>query len=83
MNSGSPPKGHAPPVMVLCRQCVRYVFEGTTKCPHCGGDSREIGQRYRDEGHLAIETMLRIDRLRCAAEDRASRKSDQPRPRRQ
>jgi uncharacterized OB-fold protein len=83
MNSGSPPQGHAPPVLVLCRQCVRYVFEGTTICPHCGGDSRETGERYRDEGYLAIETMLRIDRLRSAAEDRTSRENDTQRPRRQ
>ena len=59
-----PPRGIAAPVMVLCRQCLRYVFEGTLACPHCGGDAREIGERYRDSGYLAIEAMQRIDRLR-------------------
>jgi hypothetical protein len=63
--------------MVLCRQCVRYVFEGTVVCPHCGGDSRKTGERYRDEGYLAVETMQRIDRLRSAAEDRAFRGADE------
>jgi hypothetical protein len=77
MSGSSPPRGHAPPVMVLCRQCVRYVFEGTVVCPHCGGNSRETGERYRDEGYLAVETMQRIDRLRSAAEDRASRGADE------
>jgi hypothetical protein len=77
MSGGSPPKGRTPPVMVLCRQCVRYVFEGTVVCPHCGGDARETGERYRDEGYLAIETMQRIDRLRSAAADRASRGEDE------
>ncbi len=63
-----PPRAKAAPVLVLCRQCIRYVFEGTLVCPHCHGNAREMGERYRDEGYLGIETMLRIDRLRDAAE---------------
>jgi hypothetical protein len=55
-------QGRTAPVLVLCRQCIQYVFEGTTACPHCGGDSREISARYRDGGYLAIKTMQRIDR---------------------
>jgi hypothetical protein len=58
----SAPQGRAAPGMVLCRQCLHYVFEGTGTCPHCGRDSREISARYRDGGYLAIETMQRIDR---------------------
>ena len=61
-----PPRGIAAPVMVLCRQCLLYVFEGTRVCPHCGGDAREIGERYRKSDYLAIEAMQRIDRLRGA-----------------
>ena len=69
-----PPRAKAAPVLVLCRQCVRYVFEGTLVCPHCHSDAREMSDRYRDEGYLGIETILRIDRLREAAEEkRASR----------
>ena len=49
-------------MLVLCRQCIQYVFEGTVTCPHCGRDAREIGERYRDGGYLEIETMQRIDR---------------------
>jgi hypothetical protein len=66
MNTGArrPPKGRPAPKLVLCRQCIRYVFEGTAICPHCGGDALEASQRYRDEGYLAIEIMQRIDRLR-------------------
>jgi hypothetical protein len=60
--STPPSQGSTAPVLVLCRQCIRYVFEGTTTCPHCGGDSRKIGDRYREGGYLAIETMQRIDR---------------------
>jgi hypothetical protein len=56
--------------MVLCRQCLHYVFEGTRDCPHCGGDARESGERYRDGGYLAIEAMQHIDRLRDAVEAR-------------
>jgi hypothetical protein len=63
----APVSGKAPPVRGLCRQCLQYVFEGTRTCPHCGGNARETGQRYRDEGYLAIETIQRIDRLRSAA----------------
>lgn len=58
-----PPKGRGAPVMVLCRQCVQYVFEGTATCPHCGGDAGETGARYRDGGYLAIETIQRIERI--------------------
>lgn len=65
-----PPRARAAPVLVLCRQCIRYVFEGTLVCPHCHGDAREMGERYRNEGYLGIETMLRIDRLREAAEEK-------------
>jgi hypothetical protein len=56
------PQGRIAPVLVLCRQCIQYVYEGTTACPHCGGDSREIGASYRDGGYLALEIMQRIDR---------------------
>jgi RNA polymerase subunit RPABC4/transcription elongation factor Spt4 len=57
-----PHPGRTAPVLVLCRQCIRYVYEGTTICPHCGGDSREISDRYREGGYLAIETIQRIAR---------------------
>ena len=65
-----PTRARAAPVLVLCRQCIKYVFEGTLVCPHCHGDAREMGERYRNEGYLGIETMLRIDRLREAAEEK-------------
>jgi hypothetical protein len=42
-----PPRAIAAPVMVLCRQCLLYVFDGTRVCPHCSGDTSEIGERYR------------------------------------
>lgn len=60
--SAPPPQASAAPVMVLCRQCLHYVFDGTQLCPHCGGDARETGARYRDGGYLAIEAIQRIDR---------------------
>lgn len=61
-----PPRGIAAPVMVLCRLCLLYVFEGTQACPHCGGDARELGERYQNSDYPAIEAMQRIDRLRGA-----------------
>lgn len=75
-SNAPPPRAKAAPVLVLCRQCVRYVFEGTVACPHCGGNAREIGERYRDEGYLGIETIQFIDRLRSAAEEDRARKAD-------
>ena len=63
----APPRGRAAPVMVLCRQCLHYVFEGTTTCPNCGQDARAISERYRDGGYLGIETIQRIERIRDAA----------------
>jgi hypothetical protein len=60
---GAPPQGRTAPVLILCRQCVQYVFEGTVTCPHCGGDAREISERYRQGGYLASETILRIERI--------------------
>jgi len=68
-NTVQPPQGRAAPVLILCRQCVQYVFEGTVTCPHCGRDAREMSARYRDRGYLAIEAMLSIER---AAERRRS-----------
>ena len=59
---GTPPRGGAAPVLVLCRQCIRYVYEGTMVCPLCGGDAREISASYREGGYLAIETIQRIQR---------------------
>jgi hypothetical protein len=59
----TPPRGNPAPIMVLCRQCVRYVFEGTMTCPLCGRDAREIGAAYAAGNYLAVETMQRIDRL--------------------
>jgi uncharacterized OB-fold protein len=58
----APPRGAPTAVLVLCRQCIQYVFIGTTICPHCGRDSGETSARYRDGGYLALETMQRIDR---------------------
>jgi hypothetical protein len=56
------PRGRTAPVLILCRQCVQYVFEGTVTCPHCGRDAREMSPRYRDGGYLGIEAILRIKR---------------------
>jgi hypothetical protein len=58
----SRPQGLPPPTLILCRQCVQYVFEGTETCPHCGRDAREIGARYRDEGYLAADAIRQIER---------------------
>ena len=54
-------KGEAAPALVLCRQCVEYVFAGTVTCPHCGEDARVAGPRYRDGAYEAIEAMRRIE----------------------
>lgn len=61
-NPVQPPQGRATPVLILCRQCVQYVFEGTVTCPHCGRDAREMSARYRDGGYLAVEAILSIER---------------------
>jgi uncharacterized Zn finger protein (UPF0148 family) len=58
-----PPQGRAAPVLVLCRQCIRYVFEGTVTCPHCGRDARQMSERYRQGDYLAIEAIRRIERI--------------------
>jgi hypothetical protein len=63
MNDPSRSSGRSAPVLVLCRQCVRYVYEGTLVCPLCGGDSRAISDRYREGGYLALETIQRIARV--------------------
>jgi uncharacterized Zn finger protein (UPF0148 family) len=61
MNTTSRPRASAAPVLVLCRQCVQYVFEGTVVCPHCRRDATEMGLRYENE-YLALETIARLDR---------------------
>ena len=71
----NPPKAKAPPVLVLCRQCLQYVFDGTRDCPHCGGNAREAAAAYAERGYLAIEAMQRIDRLRELA-GRSTKTSD-------
>jgi hypothetical protein len=62
VNNAEPPKAAAAPRMVLCRQCVEYVYEGTEMCPHCGRDAREVGARYRDGGHMIAEAIGQIER---------------------
>jgi hypothetical protein len=61
-DTSAPPKAYAPPTLVLCRQCVQYVYEGTETCPHCGGNAREIGARYRGGGHQVTEAIQQIER---------------------
>ena len=56
-----PPEGRPAPTLVLCRNCVEYVFAGTTICPHCGRDTTIASARYRDGGYQAIEAINRID----------------------
>jgi len=58
----TPPQGRTSPALILCRQCVQYVFEGTVTCPHCGRDAREASTRYRDGGYLGVEAILKIER---------------------
>jgi uncharacterized Zn finger protein (UPF0148 family) len=62
MSPVQPPQGRAAPVLILCRQCVQYVFEGTVTCPHCGRDARDMSARYRDGGYLTIEAIRSIER---------------------
>lgn len=57
-----PLQGHTSPALILCRQCVQYVFEGTVTCPHCGRDAREASARYRDGGYLGVEAILKVER---------------------
>jgi hypothetical protein len=71
------PLGRAPPRLVLCRQCVEYVYEGETICPHCGGDPRLASARYLAAGYAAIEAMQRLDR---ALESRAVALEDEGQP---
>jgi hypothetical protein len=54
--------GKAPPVLVLCRSCIQYVFEHETVCPHCGADPRQPSPRYDAAGYAPIEAMARLDR---------------------
>ena len=56
----SSPRGRPAPMLVLCRQCVEYVFAGTTICRR---DARAIGARYRNGGYQASEAMRRIDEV--------------------
>jgi hypothetical protein len=67
-------EGRSTPTLVLCRQCVQYVFEGTVTCPHCGGDVREIGPRYREGPYRTIEAMQQIERVlgRCKGSAKAT-----------
>jgi len=58
-----PPKAAAAPRLVLCRQCIQYVYEGTATCPHCGGDALEPSERYREEGHQVAEAIEQIERV--------------------
>lgn len=58
-----PAHGRPAPTLVLCRQCIEYVLAGTLICPHCGGNAREIGPRYRDGDYQASEAIRRIDAL--------------------
>jgi hypothetical protein len=58
----APARGRAPSTLVLCRQCVEYVFEGEAVCPHCGGDPCQAGARYLAAGYAPIEAMNRLDR---------------------
>ena len=61
--TGAPtPKANAAPALVLCRQCIEYVYEGTEICPHCGANAREAGERYREEGYQVAEAIQQIER---------------------
>jgi len=66
-----PARALASPALVLCRQCAEYVFAGTTICPHCGGDAREIGPRYRDGNYAAIEALKAIERIESTLKRRS------------
>jgi hypothetical protein len=54
--------GRPAPNLILCRQCLEYVFGDTITCPHCGRDIREIGLGYREGPYRAIEAMQQIER---------------------
>jgi hypothetical protein len=71
-------KAKAAPILVLCRQCLQYVFEATRDCPHCGGNALEAGAVYSERGYLALEAMQRIDRLRELADRDPPRQDGDP-----
>ncbi len=60
---GSTPGLEPAPRLILCRQCLEYVFEGTDVCPHCAGDARAMSAAYRDGGYRAIEAIERIENV--------------------
>jgi hypothetical protein len=62
MSGIAPPKAVTAPRLVLCRQCIQYVYEGTETCPHCGGNAREPSERYREEGFQIAEAIQQIER---------------------
>ncbi len=70
-DAAAPPKAYAPPTMTLCRQCVQYVYGGTETCPHCGRNTREVGERYRAGGHQMTEAIRQIERALERRQDQA------------
>ena len=74
-------RGRPSTVLALCRQCVEYIYEGTTLCPHCGGDPQTASDRYREGGFAAIEAMRRIDALRARGQLPPTRPQQAPKTR--
>jgi hypothetical protein len=73
--TGAPvPKAVGAPRLVLCRQCIQYVYAGTEICPHCGGNAREPSERYREEGYQIAEAIQQIER--ALEQRKASEASD-------
>ena len=56
-------RGKKPRDLIICRNCDRHVFAGTTVCPFCNGDVPAHAKRYEKnlrEARKAYQRLLRL-----------------------
>ena len=56
-------RGKEAPALLVCGQCMEYVYAGTVQCPHCGRMTALKGTLYCEQGYDALEAMRKIRRL--------------------
>jgi radical SAM protein with 4Fe4S-binding SPASM domain len=61
------PKG--PGNLELCFDCGQFVREGSTRCPHCGGDRKDPHGSWREGADVYADTAARLARFERASRD--------------
>ncbi len=56
-------QGNLVPTLILCRNCIQYIYEGTKICPHCNVPAEQESEAYIKGNYRYFEAKKCIERI--------------------